>query len=114
MGQAVEAVAAERGHSIVARFDAAAPLLDARDDAALNGAEVVVDFSVPDVALDHIHRYAAWGADAVVGTTGWTDSIDRVQAWVEEGGAGLLWAPTSHSASRSSSAHSAACSRSSM
>ena len=93
MGQAVEAVAAERGHAVVARFDRAAPLLDARDDAALNGADVVVDFSVPAVALDHIHRYAAWGADAVVGTTGWTDDLDRVRAWVEEGGAGLLWAP---------------------
>ena len=93
MGQAVEAVAAERGHVVVARFDHDAPLLDARDDGALNGAEVVVDFSVPDVALDHIHRYAAWGADAVIGTTGWTDHLDKVEAWVEEGGAGMLWAP---------------------
>ena len=93
MGQAVEAVAAERGHAVAARFDRAAPLLDARDDGALNGADVVVDFSVPEVALDHIHRYAAWGADAVVGTTGWADDLGRVRAWVEEGGAGLLWAP---------------------
>ena len=93
MGQAVEAVALERGHEVVARFDAAAPLLDARDDSALNGAEVVVDFSVPDVALDQIHRYAFWGVDAVVGTTGWTEQIDTVRRWVEEGQSGLLWAP---------------------
>ncbi|MDT0633181.1 4-hydroxy-tetrahydrodipicolinate reductase [Rubrivirga litoralis] len=93
MGQAVEAVAAERGHEIAARFDAAAPLLDARDADALNGADVVVDFSLPALAPDHIHRYAAWGADAVVGTTGWTEHLDRVRAWVEEGGAGLIWAP---------------------
>ena len=93
MGQAVEAVALERGHEVVARFDAAAPLLDARDDSALNGAEVVVDFSVPDVALDQIHRYAFWGVDAVVGTTGWTEQLDTVRRWVEEGQSGLLWAP---------------------
>ena len=93
MGQAVEAVAAERGHTVTARFDAEAPLLDARDDSALNGAEVVVDFSVPDVALDQIHRYAFWGVDAVVGTTGWTDSLDAVREWVDEGQSGLLWAP---------------------
>ena len=37
MGQAVEAVAAERGHRVVARFDAETPLLDARDDTALHG-----------------------------------------------------------------------------
>ncbi|PAP77997.1 4-hydroxy-tetrahydrodipicolinate reductase [Rubrivirga marina] len=93
MGQAVEAVAAERGHDVVARFDSETPLLDARDDAALHGAEVVVDFSVPDVALDQIHRYCFWGVDAVIGTTGWTDEIDTVRGWVEEGQNGVLWAP---------------------
>ena len=93
MGRAVEAVAAERGHAVVARFDAEAPLLDARDDAALNGADVCVDFSVPSVALDNIHRYAFWGADAVVGTTGWTGELDKVRQWVEEGQGALLWAP---------------------
>lgn len=93
MGQAVEAVALERGHEVVARFDAGAPLLDARDASALNGADVCVDFSVPDVALDQIHRYASWGVDAVVGTTGWTDHLGRVREWVEEGQNGVLWAP---------------------
>lgn len=93
MGQAVEAVAVERGHAIAARFDAETPLLDARDASALNGAEVVIDFSVPAVALDQIHRYAFWGVDAVVGTTGWTDHLDQVAEWVEEGQNGLLWAP---------------------
>lgn len=93
MGQAVEAVALERGHAVVSRFDAETPLLDARDDSALEGADVCIDFSVPDVALDHIHRYAFWGADAVIGTTGWTDRLDTVQEWVEEGQSALLWAP---------------------
>ena len=93
MGQAVAAVAAERGHDVVARFDSETPLLDARDASALNGADVVVDFSVPEVALDQIHRYAFWGVDAVVGTTGWTDRLDTVREWVAEGQSGLLWAP---------------------
>ena len=93
MGQAVEAVAAERGHAVVARFDETNPLLDARDPSALHGADVCVDFSVPDVALDQIHQYAFWGVDAVVGTTGWTDHLDNVAGWVDEGQNGLLWAP---------------------
>lgn len=93
MGQAVEAVAVERGHTVAARFDADHPLLDARDDSALEDADVCIDFSVPDVALDHIHRYAFWGADAVVGTTGWTDKLETVRDWIEEGQGGMLWAP---------------------
>ena len=92
MGQAVEAVAAERGHAVVARFDADAPLLDARDASALNGADVCIDFSVPEVALDQIHRYAFWGVDAVVGTTGWSDQLETVREWVDEGQMGLLYA----------------------
>lgn len=93
MGQAVEAVATERGHEIVARFDSERPFLDARDPSDLGGADVAVDFSVPDVALDQIHRYAFWGVDAVIGTTGWTDDLPKVRDWVEEGQIGMLWAP---------------------
>ncbi|HLT45728.1 MAG TPA: 4-hydroxy-tetrahydrodipicolinate reductase [Rubricoccaceae bacterium] len=93
MGQAVEAVAAEEGHAVVARFDSSNPLLDARGPEALAGAEVVVDFSLPAVVLDHLHRYCFWGVDAVVGTTGWYDDLERVRGWVEEGQNGLLYAP---------------------
>ena len=93
MGQAVEAVAAERGHAVTARFDADRPLLDARDADALAGADVCIDFTTPDLALDHLHRYAFWGADAVVGTTGWYDSVPKVREWVAEGGNGVLYAP---------------------
>jgi 4-hydroxy-tetrahydrodipicolinate reductase len=94
MGQAVES-AVQRGgtHEVVARFDERQPLLDARDPETLQGADLVIDFSAPDVALDHIHRYCFWGIDAVVGTTGWYDDLDRVKDWVEEGQNGLLYAP---------------------
>lgn len=90
MGQEVEAVAIERGHMVTARFDASRPLLAETRPEALAGADVVVDFSAPDVALDHIHRYCLWGVDAVIGTTGWSDDAQRVRGWVQEGGNGLL------------------------
>ena len=93
MGQAVEALAHADGHTIVARFDVATPLLDARDPDDLNGAEVCIDFSLPDVALDHLHRYSFWGVDAVVGTTGWYDDLPKVREWVAEGQNGVLYAP---------------------
>lgn len=94
MGRAVEAAVVAQGvHTIVARFDAARPLLAETDPEALAGADVAIDFSTPEVALDHLHRYALWGVDAVVGTTGWYDGLDRVRAWVEEGQHGVLYAP---------------------
>lgn len=93
MGQAVETVATERGHRIVARFDAHTPFLDAPDASALNGADVVIDFSDPSVALAHVERYADWGVRTVVGTTGWTADPDRIRARVEAGGGAIVWAP---------------------
>ncbi|HEX8385781.1 MAG TPA: 4-hydroxy-tetrahydrodipicolinate reductase [Rubricoccaceae bacterium] len=93
MGQAVEAVAQERGHAVVARFDALTPFLDAPDPSTLNGADVVVDFSDPSVALAHVERVADWGVQAVVGTTGWTADLDRVRERVEAGGGAVVWAP---------------------
>ncbi len=94
MGQAVEAVVERSPHAIVARFDAARPLADVRDpEGELNGADLAIDFSTPDVALDHLHQYCFWGLDAVVGTTGWTDELSKVRGWVDEGQNGILWAP---------------------
>jgi 4-hydroxy-tetrahydrodipicolinate reductase len=92
MGQAVAAVAEERGHAVVARFDAAHPLTET-EAANLNGADVAIDFTLPDVALDHIERYCRWQQPAVVGTTGWYDALDQVRAWVEQHDATLLYAP---------------------
>ena len=88
MGQAVETLALERGHTVAARFDAERPLLAEPDASALCGA-VAVDFSDPSVGLAHVERYAEWGARAVVGTTGWTAPAD-LAARVEANGAAIV------------------------
>ena len=93
MGQAVEAVATERGHAIVARFDSDHPLLGADAASALGGADVVIDFSLPDLAPAHIKRYCRWNQAAVVGTTGWYDALGAVRAQVEASKAAVLYAP---------------------
>ncbi len=92
MGQAVAAVAEERGHAVAARFDADRPFLDATA-ADLAGVDVLVDFSDPSVAIAHLERYADGGLRAVVGTTGWTADLDRIAARVDAGGGAVVWAP---------------------
>ena len=93
MGKAVEALALDAGHDVVARFNTEHPLADAEDASALNGADVVIDFSLPALALSHIHQYCRWNQAAVVGTTGWYEGLDQVRAWVDESETGLLYAP---------------------
>jgi 4-hydroxy-tetrahydrodipicolinate reductase len=47
------------------------------------GAEVVVDFTTPDVVMDHVHWAIDQGINIVVGTTGFTESrYDRIRQWL--------------------------------
>lgn len=91
MGTAVTAAAAERGHHIVARFNSQQSV-SAAAASDLGGADVVVDFSLPQLAVDHIGRYVQWGVPAVIGTTGWYDRLEDVRALVNESGGGILYA----------------------
>lgn len=93
MGTAVETLAHEQGHDVVARFNAKHPLAAALDASALHGADVVIDFSLPTLAMDHLRRYCRWNQAAVVGTTGWYDGLDTVQEWVADSEAAILYAP---------------------
>lgn len=92
MGQAVEALATERGHRITTRFDSSYPLVVGAET-ALKEADVAIDFSLPDLALAHIERYCQLGVPAIVGTTGWYEEKDRVRDWVDQYEASLLYAP---------------------
>ena len=48
------------------------------------GAQVVVDFTQPDVVMDNLHWCVEQGISAVVGTSGFTpERIARVAAWLE-------------------------------
>jgi 4-hydroxy-tetrahydrodipicolinate reductase len=59
------------------------------------GAQVVVDFTSPDVVLDNIRWCIDEGIHCVVGTTGFDAAkIDTVRRWVEEApGVGVIIAP---------------------
>lgn len=54
-------------------------------------ADVCIDFSLPDVALDNIRQVAAAGKNLVVGTTGWHKQLDEVKQLAEKHGIGILW-----------------------
>ena len=91
-GSIVADQARAAGHTLIATYDADHPLLDANPE-PLTNADVVIDFSLPSLALDHIERYCTVGVPAVVGTTGWYDALAEVQALVDTHDAALLYAP---------------------
>ena len=60
-----------------------------------HGVEVAVDFTHPDVVMDHLRFCLEHGIHAVVGTTGFDDQrLATLQGWVEDHpGVGVLIAP---------------------
>lgn len=54
-------------------------------------ADVVIDFTSPEIVLENIKRVASLGKNMVVGTTGWYDHLDEVEKIVKDAGIGLIY-----------------------
>ena len=89
MGHAVEAVAEESGHDVVARLD----LGDAITPTSLAKAQVAIDFTLPDAVVANAHSAAEAGVNLVIGTTGWYERADEVRTAIESAGSGCIWSP---------------------
>lgn len=92
MGQAVSALAQEQSHEVVAQFNSDRPFLKA-EPSDVESVDVAVDFSLPRLALPHIQQYCTWQLPVVMGTTGWYDDLDEVQALVDRHDTSMLYAP---------------------
>lgn len=72
MGQIIERIAIERGHEIVLRKKST----DTYD--GLKNADVAIDFSVPDAAVQNITTCIELGIPVISGTTGWLEHYDNI------------------------------------
>jgi 4-hydroxy-tetrahydrodipicolinate reductase len=94
MGRAVEQLAPSRGFVVTGTLTAQSnPGGSGLDRETLAAADVVVDFTRPEAALENIRRVAAAGGRMVVGTTGWYKHLDEARRAVERNNAGLVYAP---------------------
>jgi 4-hydroxy-tetrahydrodipicolinate reductase len=84
MGQAVcEAVEGADDMDLIAKAD---PSLGVELADALDGADVVVDFTTPETAVDNVRAALGAGVHAVVGTTGF--DLEELRDVAESAGAG--------------------------
>jgi 4-hydroxy-tetrahydrodipicolinate reductase len=73
------AVEAADDLELVAMVDQGDWLFNASDA----GAEVIVDFTTPDVVMDHVHWAIDQGINIVIGTSGFTETrLERVRSWL--------------------------------
>ncbi len=92
MGHALDALAVERGCAVVARLDAVAMVkgLSLHD---LAQAQVAIDFTTPESAIDNAVDCLRLGVPVVIGTTGWSARIAELERAVHEFRCAALWSP---------------------
>jgi len=76
MGKAIEAMAHERGHEVVATIDDEDDWMDKLDD--LRECDIAIEFSTPATVVGNIMRCFDMDIPIVVGTTGWYDQLESV------------------------------------
>lgn len=88
MGKAIEAVALERGHSIVAKIDNEEDW--SRQASAMKECDVALEFTTPTTAVENIRRCLMMGLRTVVGTTGWYEQQPEMEALCKTQGGALF------------------------
>lgn len=77
MGQMIEKFALQRGHNIVLKIGSGEVFK--LDPDMLKDADMAIDFSAPDIVLEHIDTCFKANVPIVVGTTGWYSQLQEVK-----------------------------------
>lgn len=89
MGCAIEKIASTSGIKIVARIDSNSSEAEWNKIAQ---SDVCIDFSHPDCLFSHLEKTKKFKKPIVVGTTGWYDQMDFVQAFIEKNDLSFIYA----------------------
>ncbi|MBD3377560.1 4-hydroxy-tetrahydrodipicolinate reductase [candidate division KSB1 bacterium] len=77
MGKMVEKICRDRAHEVAATLDVDAPL---RSLDQLQGAEAVIDFTLPNTVMQNLQTVAELNIPIVEGTTGWHKDLETAMA----------------------------------
>lgn len=86
MGQVIERIAKERGHEIVLKKSRNASF------EGLEKADVAIDFSIPNAAVDNISTCFENGIPVISGTTGWLEHYPKMVQLCEEKKGAFIYA----------------------
>lgn len=89
MGHAIQQLACERSWEVTCLCGSDQPL----DRENIERADVVIEFTRPDAAVDNIEQILSWRKDLVVGTTGWLGRLEHVKKLVQRANCGFLYGP---------------------
>lgn len=90
MGQQIETIAMERDHEIVLIVDSTNSDLVTDND--LKKADVAIEFSTPQTAVENIKKCISVGLPVVIGSTGWYDHFKEIEKLCTQKKGGLFHA----------------------
>lgn len=93
MGRMLEAIAHQRGHTIISIIDPKEGSHRTIDEHSMQDVDVCLEFTHPHSTVDNIYACTALKKKVVVGTTGWFEKIPTVKSHVENTNNALLYAP---------------------
>jgi 4-hydroxy-tetrahydrodipicolinate reductase len=88
MGKAIEKIAVNRGHSVVAIYDSKNPF----SINSMDKMDVAIEFTQPDLAVTHIKDCIDAKIPIVTGTTGWLNQLQAIESYVHQNNGSLLHA----------------------
>lgn len=88
MGKLIEQIASESGHQITAKIQS-----DFFSASQIQSADVCIDFSHPEAVLNNVKIAAGERKAIVMGTTGWHDQFQEIEALVEKYQIGFFHSP---------------------
>ncbi|MBS4163979.1 4-hydroxy-tetrahydrodipicolinate reductase [Candidatus Protochlamydia amoebophila] len=89
IGKLIEKIALEKGHEIIAIITRE----DNNFQKKLEQVDVLIDFSHPEVVLDHINWSIILNKPIVIGTTGWEDQLEQAREQIQKSTTGCLYSP---------------------
>jgi len=90
MGKEIEKIAVSRGHSIVSVIDV--KNREDFDSEAFKRADVAIEFSAPESALNNYRKCFEAHIPVITGTTGWLEHIDEIKNACEKDGQTFFYA----------------------
>ncbi|MBA21922.1 MAG: 4-hydroxy-tetrahydrodipicolinate reductase [Flavobacteriales bacterium] len=86
MGKAIELIAIERGHDVVAKID--------QDETYCNlsDADVAINFSIPEAAAENIKTALKINIPVVCGTTGWLNQLKEIEDFCKAKNSAFIYA----------------------
>lgn len=75
MGKTIESLSTEMGFEVIERYNSLNPFKECLS----SNADIAIEFSIPELAVQHILHAHQIGIPIVVGTTGWYENFEEVK-----------------------------------